>query len=179
MKEILEQYWATNLATLPTKADKSPDVKGTWKGGITDFSQYIGTNGVGIICGASSFGVECIDFDNHFGDAKEILSSFIEQVRDIYMAYKLPIESTLNGGFHLIYRCDTVEGNQKLAQRPKYCDKIRGFKPDVLIETRGEGGFFVAAPTPGYRVVRNSLLEIPTISKKESSELLNVARSFN
>lgn len=177
--KILKDYWAANLATLPTKADKSPDVKGTWKGGINDVSQYIGSNGLGIICGATSFGVECLDFDNHFGDAKDNISAFIEQVRDIYTKHKLPVESTLNGGFHLIYRCDTIEGNQKLAQKPVYDEATRKFKPDVIIETRGEGGYFVAAPTPGYKVIRNSLLDIPTITKQERAELLNVARSFN
>jgi len=177
--KILNDYWAAKLATLPTKADKSPNVKGTWKGGIKDISQYIGSNGLGIICGADSFGVECIDFDNHFGNAKDIISDFIEQVRDIYMQYNLPVESTLNGGFHLVYRCDTIEGNQKLAQKPVWDSHLRKHKPDVLIETRGEGGYFVAAPTPGYRVVRNSLLDIPTITKKDRETLLNVARSFN
>ena len=42
------------------------------------------------------------------------------------------------GGYHLPYRCEVVGGNQKLA----FDENL-----ETLIETRGEGGCFIAAPT--------------------------------
>ncbi|MQY79385.1 MAG: AAA family ATPase [Bacteroidetes bacterium] len=177
MKKTICEYWKAGLITLPTKPDKSPDVKGTWKGGVKDESFY--KHGIGIICGEPSGGLECFDFDNHFADAKKTLSEFITgEVKEIYQKYKIPIESTLSGGYHLLFRCDQVEGNQKLAQRPKK-DNHGRWIPDVIIETRGEGGYFVAAPTPGYKLIKNSITKIPRITSEERQILIEAAKSFN
>jgi hypothetical protein len=179
MKEAFIKYQKAGFLCLPTKENKAPDVQGTWKGGLSDPEAYTRAHGIGIICGQGSGGLECIDFDNHFSDAKEILSSFLanDQVKEIYQKYKLPVESTLNGGFHLLYRCTDFEGNQKLAQRPK--KEGDRWIPDTTIETRGEGGYFCADPTPGYKVVRNDLLNVSTITPDERDILLSTARSFN
>jgi len=177
METTLKQYWLAGLATLPTKPDKSPDVKGTWKEGVKDLSQY--KHGIGVICGNASQGLECIDFDNHFGDSQKVMAQFLTgDVKKIYEKYKLPIEKTLSGGFHLLYRCAVISGNQKLASRPKK-DKNDKWVPDTIIETRGEGGYFVIAPTEGYKVVRNDILRIAKITPEEREVLLENARSFN
>lgn len=177
MIAALKLYWNNGLVTLPTKQDKSPDVKGTWKGGVKDESQY--KHGIGIICGEISGNLECFDFDNHFGDAKKVLSDFLTgEAKLIYEKHKLPIESTMSGGFHLLFRCDTIEGNQKLAQRPKK-DKHGNWIPDTIIETRGEGGYFVAAPSPGYTLIRNRLTDIAKITPEERKLLIETAKSFN
>jgi len=177
MKTTLKQYWLSGLKTLPTKPDKKPDVIGTWKGGINNLDKY--THGIGVICGMESNGLECIDFDNHFGDSEKVMGEYLTgEVRDIYEKHKLPIEKTLNGGFHLLYRCDFNEGNLKLAQRPKK-DKFGNWTPDTIIETRGEGGYFVAAPTEGYEVIRNSLKNIARITPEERGVLIESARAFN
>jgi hypothetical protein len=55
----------------------------------------------------------------------------------------------------LYYRCDVIEGNQKLAQRPATAEEVKenpNEKVLVLIETRGEGGYVVAPPTDGYKL---------------------------
>ncbi|MCK5136623.1 MAG: bifunctional DNA primase/polymerase [Bacteroidales bacterium] len=179
MIEAFKKYQAAGFATLPTKQDKSPDVKGTWKGGIQDPEAYRTAHGIGIICGKLSGGFECVDFDNHFGDAKEIISEFsrIEEVKEIFTKYSFPIESTVSGGFHLIYRCSTIAGNQKLAQRPK--KEGDRWRPDTIIETRGEGGYFCVDPTPGYKVIRNDITQVPEITPEEREILLSAAKSFN
>lgn len=179
MIETFKAYDKAGFACLPTKKDKSPDVKDSWKGGIVDPKAYQNAYGIGIICGELSHGLECMDFDNHFADAKDTLSAFIQtpEVKDIYTRYSLPIESTVSGGFHLLYRCSKVGGNQKLAQRPK---KENGkWRPDTIIETRGEGGYFCAAPTPGYRVVKNDIKDIQEITLEERDILISHAKSFN
>lgn len=178
MKNTYLTYREYGLSCLPTKKDKTPDVFGTWKGGISDPDSYNGKFGIGVICGEISGNLECIDFDNHFGDAKKIISEWmVGEVKELYNKYHFPIESTMNGGFHLLYRCNKIEGNQKLAQRPKKTD--HGFRPDTIIETRGEGGYFVAAPTEGYILIKNSFENIPLILESEREILLENARSFN
>jgi hypothetical protein len=179
MKEVAIKYIQAGLSCLPTKSDKLPATK-AWKGVDVPISEFI-SHGIAIKSGSPSGNLECIDFDNHFGDAKEVISDFmsVDGVKDIYLKYKLPIQSTVSGGFHLLYRCKEISGNQKLARRPRVDDITKKQKPDVLIETRGEGGYFVAAPTPGYTVIKNSITDIAEITPEERNILLSAARVFN
>lgn len=176
---IVNEYWLVGLATLPTKQNKAPHNVSTWKGGVKDVKAYEDAFGVGILCGSISGNLECLDFDNHFGDAKGNMSAFIEEIKALYEKHKFPIQSTQGGGFHLLYRCDEIQGNQKLAQKPKYNDTSKRFEPDAIIETRGEGGYFCAAPTEGYNIVRNDIFNIPTITPAERCSIIEVAKSFN
>lgn len=183
MIQPFKKYKALNLACLPVQKTKQP-VSGlkTWKGGVTEEAFYEDAYGIGIICGEVSGHLECLDFDNHGGDAKEVISEFINmpEIKPLYDKYKFPIESTMNGGYHLIYRCsEQLTGNTKLASRPKWNEKTKRFEPDAIIETRGEGGYFVCDPTPGYKFQRNSIDKIPVISIPERSIIFEVARSFN
>jgi hypothetical protein len=179
MIEIFKQYKAAGLATLPTKADKSPNSP-HWKEGVNDEHLYGTSPGIGVVCGKISGGLECIDFDNHFGDAKETISSFmlIEEVREIIERTNPVIEATMSGGFHMLYRCDVIGGNQKLARKPKQGGNGK-WVPDVIIETRGEGGYFVAAPSPGYTLLRGQLTAIPVIDPLSRDILISAAKSFN
>lgn len=163
---------------MPTKPNKRPKDGAKWLNGINNIDEYSGF-GVGIVCGPISGGLECIDFDNHFGGARKNLNAFVtDDVKEIIEKHKLPLEKTLNDGYHLVYRCSVVEGNLKLASVPEL-DNKGTWKPDCIAETRGEGGYFVAAPTKGYKVLRNSLLEISTITPEERGVLIDSAKSLN
>lgn len=183
MISAFKKYTKSGYACLPTGKDKMPAIpRGTsWKDGWTNEREYETSFGIALIGGAISGGLECIDFDNHFGDAKEVISEFykIDGVKDIIINHRLPVESTTSGGFHLLYRCEVIEGNQKLASRPRYDEATKRERPDVLIETRGEGGYFVVDPTPGYKIFKNNILEIENISAEERDILLSACRTFN
>jgi hypothetical protein len=183
MIEAFRKYKESGLLCLPTAKDKLPAIpKGeSWLTGWNNEFEYTKSFGIAIVCGQPSGGLECIDFDNHFGDAKQVLSDFmqIEEIKSIYDRHKLPIQSTTSGGFHLLYRCSIIEGNQKLASRPKYDNTTRKYKKDVLIETRGEGGYFCIDPTPGYKFVKNDVLKINHITPEEREILLSGCKSFN
>lgn len=174
MRTANQKYTKAGIASHPTKEDKSPMFAG-WKEGF-DETYFDNAYGIGLVCGKKSNGLECLDFDNKFQDAKQILTNYIAipEVKDIYERYKLPIEQSVSGGFHLLFRCDKNEGNRKLASRLN--DKGR---PEALIETRGEGGYFVASPTPGYTVIRNDIFEIQSISVIERAILIDNAISMN
>jgi hypothetical protein len=84
------------------------------------------------------------------------------------------IETSQSGGKHVIYRCsEPINGNMKLAM---------GFRDGAmvtLIETRGEGGLFLCAPTLGYSLEQGSLTEIPVLTPQEREMLLETAWSLN
>lgn len=83
---------------------------------------------------------------------------------------KLVTIETRSGGIHLVYRCaEGVAGNQQLAMNQD--DK-------VLIETRGEGGYFLTWPTPGYKAIHGSFNTIPDLSADDRELLLNACRVF-
>lgn len=176
------KYKKLGLACLPTGPEKLPFIPKdeTWLMGWNNKAEYEKSFGIGIVCGQPSGGLECIDFDNHFGDAKQVISDFmqIEEVKEVLLKHSIPIQATTSGGYHLIYRCSVIAGNQKLASRPKY-DPSKKQKKDVLIETRGEGGYFCAEPTPGYRIIKNSIEKIPNISPEEREIIITACKSFN
>lgn len=179
MKRTLYEYNLAGLGCLPVKKDKSPDVKTSWKPEVKDDSLYENAYGIGICCGEVSGRLEVIDFDNHFGDAKQVISEFMtDEVKEIYNRYTLPVESTMSGGYHLLYRCSVISGNQKLASRPKLNEQGKWIA-DVLIETRGEGGYIVSAPTPGYKILKGSFMQIPEITPEERNIILEKCKSFN
>jgi len=82
----------------------------------------------------------------------------------------------------------------KLAQRPKkdehgreLYDEHGNLLAETLIETRGEGGFVVIAPSNGkvhpsgkpYVLLQGSVATIATITPEEREELFALCRSFN
>jgi len=172
--EIVAKYNNAGLACLPTKENKSPLLPENWKEGFAP-EMFTDCFGIGIICGQISGGLECQDWDNHANEAKENLSKYlsIPDVKEVYEKHKMPIEETMSGGYHLLYRCEKIDGNRKLAS------KLLNGKPDCFCETRGESGYFVAAPTPKYNIIRNDILNIPTITEFERAILIDSAISMN
>ena len=127
-------------------------------------------NGVNLALagGRVSGNLEALDFD-----CPELIKPFLEQLEsnDAELAKKILVASTPSGGCHLIYRCEKpVDGNLKLARSSD------GRK--TLIETRGQGGYFLTAPSNGYRL-DGSILDVQVISKDERDFLIWLARTFN
>jgi replicative DNA helicase len=159
----------------------------TKKDGTTFVSKGIkltDPTGLAIICGSVSGSLEVIDVDTKYclkGTLWNDLKKLIEdKLPEVYKS--LVIATTVNGGYHLYYRCDKIGGNDKLANRyttdtEKKADKEGAVK--VLIETRGEGGYVVAPPTKGYNFIQGDLSNIKTITTEEREILFNIAKSFN
>lgn len=146
-----------------------------------------GLTGIGTITGTISGNLELFEFDFYptyleFVELAEA-TGLGDLVRQISEAYS---ESTPSGGVHWFYRCDVIAGNTKLAQKPDPTpDNPLGRK--VLIETRGEGGYAVMAPSYGtthptgmpYEVLKGRVEDIPTITPEERMALWQLARSFD
>lgn len=133
--------------------------------------------GIAIICGAISGGLEVIDIDTKY-QTYELWEAIKQRIpQPIYN--RLHIVRTKSGGYHLYYRCEVVEGNQKLADRPASAEEIKSnphLKSLTIIETRGEAGYVVAPPSKGYEILQEG---INVITIEEREELLTIMRSFN
>lgn len=96
-------------------------------------------------------------------------------------------ERTPGGGFHIYYRCSDIRGNKKLARRPDGFDESGRPKVKVLLETRGEGGYTVIAPSGGsthetgnaYDRLAGGPKTVVTISPEEQRDLWQLCSVFN
>lgn len=121
-------------------------------------------------CGSLSGGVEVIDIDAKndpqlFDKLQKALNEFGVTLTD-----DVVYQTTINGGMHIIYKTAKSEGNQVLA---------RAEDGKTLIETRGEGGYVVIAPSPGYQLRQGNLSAIPFIEDSDRETLFAACRSIN
>lgn len=132
---------------------------------ITNFSNLT-FDSIAIICGKGSGQLEVIDIDD-----TSIVDSLLQQFKltlgDDYN--NLWISHTKSGGCHVYYRCDQIEGNLKLANNAK---------GEVRVETRGQGGYVIAPPSPGYTWTKKSgeLVELLPVQR---DEIIDICRSYN
>ena len=182
-----KKYVSFGLSVIPCKSDKRPALN-SWskyqKQIITENeidNNFNQNSLIAVVCGKVSGNLEILDFDNHQNDAKNRMIEYFanEEVKAIYEKYKLPIEKSAGGGYHVFYRCEKIQGNKKLAEVPVWNEKLKKWRPDAVIETRGEGGYVIVAPSKGYVLQKNSFEFIPEISKEERSILISIAKSFN
>lgn len=139
--------------------------------------------GIAIIGGIVSGGLEILDVEsleawNHWR------SLAVPMLREAGCDVpRLPVVETPGGGRHLFYRhTGERQGNRKLT-------RWRGTQGEVrcVIETRGEGGYVVAPPSPGachptgrpYQVLRGDLAAIPTISGEARDLIVEAALSLS
>lgn len=175
-----------------TKRPETAAVAGerTWKHWVAEppsreqlRAWYGPRHGIGIITGAASGNVTCFEFDDAdvvpvFLDTAEA-AGLGELVARIAGGYS---ERTPGGGIHWLYRCPEVHGNRKLARRKASDGRIV-----PLIETRGEGGFAVLAPSYGrvhpsglpYVQLAGDVDTIATITPDEQRALFQLAQAFN
>ncbi len=193
---------AVGLCTLPAirRGDEKRVALTTWKPYQSrlptdeEIGQWFGdgVTAMCFVCGAVSGNLEMIDFDLG-GEAFEPWREAVE-AQAPGLIERLVMESTPSGGRHIAYRCaESVTGNLKLAQRRIVAgveDEIvvgtKTHKPrqgpggewivDVtMIETRGQGGVFLCAPSDGYELIKGDFCELPVITADERDTLLGCA----
>lgn len=137
-----------------------------------------GLTGLGLVCGKVSGNLEALDFDT-----REAWDEFCQMAEHCGIA---PLVDRIWAGYgemsprgaHLIYRCSEIAGNMKLARQAD------GKK--AIIETRGEGGYIIVAPSNGsvhpsggeYRCVSGSIATIVEISPIERKDLIELAKTM-
>lgn len=184
--EFAKAYVAAGISIIPIKCD------GSKKANLKTWNPYrermaidgellvwfrMHWNGIGIVCGILSGGLEVLDFDHN---ADENFYRFCRMIpAELYG--RLCAVETGGGGYHVIYRSSQVSGNHKIAM-------TNGEKPEVLIESRGEGGYIVAAGSPVevhdnrmpyVQVLGQPLPELPVFTPEERKTLWQVAATFD
>ena len=170
-----------DLSVIPVSSAKIPF--GLWKqyqheqAPINHWrNHYLNSGYVGIICGKVSGQLECLDIDLKNDDKNTIYDEYKNIIPE-YLFKRLLVQTTPNAGYHFIYRCDEagIEGNQKLAHSET---------GEVIIETRGEAGYF-CHHLQDYKVIqgemdlKNLTINIPVITANERELLLDLARSLD
>ena len=180
--KVAKEYRDAGLSVIPIKlgGPKSPAIS-SW----TPYRERLATDaeldqwfarphGIGLVCGFVSGRLEAIDFDDGslFEPWRQLVKPIVE---------RLVVVETGGGGWHVLYRCNEIGSNVKIA-----CDPNR--EKQTLIETRGEGGYIVAEGSPcsvhtsGLPYVQYSgpyLPQVPTITAGERRELWKAARTFD
>lgn len=145
-----------------------------------------GLTGLGLITGEVSGGLELLEFDDEDAKSAFIKGASTWKLGDLLgRIVKGYCEKTPSGGRHLLYRCKVIEGNQKLARRLKRENEKQHERDNVkvLIETRGERGFVITAPSDGrihptgnpYVLISGGFETIVTITPEEREGLHNLA----
>ncbi len=194
------QYVNAGLSVLPIRADgsKAPALS-SWKmlqsrlplpQELQEWFRPGSPIGLGIIGGQVSHGLEILDFDDAalFADlctlaAASGMGPLIDRIR-------AGCHEATPRGIHLPYYCSVVVGNTKLASRPTTKAEQKeepGKAVKALIETRGEGGYVVVAPSSGavhpsgapYTLLSGSWLTVATITPEERADLWNLCRTFD
>lgn len=196
---IAEQYRGRGLCAIPAdrlakqpigswkRFQKAMPPKGYWKREA---------NAICLVAGKISGNLEIIDFDLQ----AELFPAWERLLREAKpgLFEQLTIERSQSGGRHVFYRCPeaTIEGNQDLAQRrfirengDEFTYNGKTLTPALrrgqwiadatFIETRGEGGIILTAPSPGYVLEQGSFDSIPKVTPDERNTLLGVARALH
>ncbi|MBA3935853.1 MAG: AAA family ATPase [Planctomycetes bacterium] len=197
-------YQAAGLCVLPARMPEKRPAVGTWK----DYQSRLPTAAeveawfanshpaCCLICGAVSGNLELIDFDcagEAFTAWSTLVNAEVPGLLD-----RLVVETSPSGGWHVVYRCtEPVCGNLKLAQRREDLDSPaevmrfgKSYKPRkdrdgrwhivlTMIETRGEGGLFLCAPSTGYQLMQGEFTALPVLTAAERDVLLRCAWAIN
>lgn len=153
-------------SVVPANADGTKRPFGPWKQYQSEratheqLEQWLGSgeyDGFGIVCGAISGNLEMFEIEGRAADDglyDRLGMAMLEHgYADLWARLCLGyLEKTPSGGFHWLLRVPTPRPNLKLARRPSSPVELAQDANDrvkVLIETRGEGGFTIVAPSGG------------------------------
>lgn len=200
IQNAAKRYLEIGFSVLPVNGEKNPTLK-TWKKfqtvkpTIQNVEKWFAdraATGIAIIAGEISGNIEVIDVDCKHDLTGTLWTDYSNLIKehDPELFRKLVIAKTVSNGFHITYRTNVAAGNKKLAQRPvANAEKAERLKTSPnqnvdkarkdLIETRGEGGYFLVMPSPGYEFIQGDLSDISFITDDERDLLFTLARLFD
>jgi Bifunctional DNA primase/polymerase, N-terminal len=178
------EAFEAGLSPIPVDtATKRPKV--AWKtfqtapADLLQCQEWEGQN-IGVVCGAVSGRLLCLDFEAGFMDQ---MPELVERLKaaGCYETFYGWVggysEETARGGLHVLVRLEgdgPTEGNRKLAMASP---------TEVLIETRGEGGYVVVAPsrngTRGWTMLHGGFDRIAYATLEEWSAVVAVLETFD
>ena len=170
--KIAQRYRDAGCSPIPLKRDsKAPKLKGWQKYAeepIEDFKVFGDTNGIGLVMGFD--GMQCLDIDAKHFEGNEY-DTFVNLINDNApgLMDKMVIQQTQSGGWHWIFKCSEIAGNEKLAKNANN---------EAIFETRGRGGQIVVWPTKGYKI-KGKITDVVEISPDERSLIWSCAKMMD
>lgn len=196
-------WYDAKCCVVPAAADGSKKPAGFWKNYQTQrpawpvLQSWLKSgdyDGFGIICGDVSGNLEMFEIEGRAADLYDKLGFRMMELGYAELWFRVAtgyLERTPSGGFHFLLRVSgTPKPNLKLARRPATPEEL-AVNPDdkvkVLLETRGEGGFTVVAPSGGrthpsgqeWERIDGTPANIPVLTEDERDIFYEVARSFD
>ena len=170
-QKVAKEYLSFGLNPVPVSENKEPLREKHSTVPITEKeTEDFDFDNIGISTGSISGGLEAIDFDlKNAENPEKIMKSFKSKV-SLSLLKKLVIQTTMSGGYHMVYRCEDVSSSRKLAKNSE---------GKAIIETRGEGGYIKCYPSNGYELIQGSFEHIPIITPEERLQLFVSAKMLN
>lgn len=175
LHEIAHSYASAGLSVIPVGKDKKPRCRwAEFQTHIADdrtLARWFSSQGnMAVVTGKVSGNLVAIDFDE-----PRFYQAWLEKVGDLSTG--LVVQKT-GHGFHVIFRCQEPTPNLKLAF---VADENEVDGRRIAIETRGEGGYILVAPSihPNgsiYSILSGSLSDVPTLKQEQANALLQAAR---
>ncbi len=145
-----------------------------YKGGIfkKDETEIPATTALGYCTGFND--IEVVDIDlkvlptlkaqtDFWDEYLSFLKDNIADFDDKFVIYK-----TVNNGYHIIYKCKSLEGNVKVA-------RLKGMK-EAIIETKGKGGYCFMYDK---KISKRSYYELQEISEKDREVLMQCSKFYD
>lgn len=187
------------FSVIPVKKNKRSF--GSWKEfqvhrmSVDDVAmKFNGATRFATICGEVSGNLENLDIDDT--DCREDLIAMIK-IKHKNILDKLVFTKTPNG-YGIVYRCEAlIPGNLKLAMtwdevaeagEYNWNDRadLQAREVDgkwivsaARLETRGEAGYFLTAPSPGYEILEGSFVDLQPITKEDRDSIIKIAKTFD
>jgi P4 family phage/plasmid primase-like protien len=197
-------WHAAGATPIPTRTDGSKAPAVTWRqwehqqpplADLVAAFTRTDTDGLGLICGAASGNLEMLELEGRAvneGWLQHVEAAFDDHGPEWRAVWDRVAtgyaERTPSGGLHYYYRVNgPAAPNTKLASRPTTADDNTAARVVVMIETRGQGGFTVVAPSTGrthktgraWEVIAGSRDTIPTLSIDERDGLHAIAATLD
>lgn len=174
-KHYLKKLSSIGFSIIPCGENKAPI--GAWKKYQKEArSPYdideLNSPKYGLVTGYNN--LEVIDIDcktlPSLREQKEFWDEFLGFLKDNIDDFdkKFVIKKTLNKGYHILYRCKTIQGNTKIATL-----KV---STEALIESRGVGGMVIAYDDTLSKI---NYHEIQEISEDDRAILWSCAKTYN
>lgn len=199
--ELAKKWSANGFSVIPVNAEKNPAIF-TW----TEYQNKPMTPeecekhfkncwGMALLMGGPKK-LTALDLDLKYSKNKFFYDEYKEAIPNSTLR-KFYVQTTMNKGMHFVFSSDIVEKNQKLASRETsyeekhevYMEAYKNLRTRgkalkiaqnhnslTFLETRGEGGYILISPTPGYEKVFG---KIGHLSTEEYMEVMTISRSFN
>lgn len=161
-----------NENKVPNIQWKEYQTKAMSKDHFQNFYSMEKTKGIGIITGFEN--LEVIDVDLKVidlqKDRNEFWDEFLAFLKDNIDDFenKFIIVKTRNYGYHILYKCEVIDGNKKIARLKD--------KKEAIIESRGKGGYVWIYD---QFVLGNSYSDIKYISENERMILWSCCKTYN